>query len=301
VQNLLDLRENYPYTPEAKRALLELTRLYRKRGKLLEAERFLKELLFGSNPSEQSLRELELLVLDSIEKDRKAFNQIWRECGRFLMTIKRQKTLLKVASTLVEEGGDFLKVYDFLIRNGDKNIKNQAIAELALFYCRLGDAKRASALLKKVKGTKGREDRFIRIKAYLYALKGEHKTAARLLSSIKEPNEADYELLIKIAPLIEPERFAMLYKSFSGRLNKTPDYQLLGDLFYRRGKLSEASSYYRIALKVGDVSPHVLMRLAFIEKDDQYISALKKKGGPFSRYIKESLFEEKIKKSLKEL
>ncbi len=301
INNFLILRENYPYTPEAKRALLELSRLYRKKGDFLKAEKYLKEIIFGNSPSDEALRELELLVLDTIRKDRKSFLKTWQECGRFLMTIKRQKTLLKVARALIDEGGDFLKVYNFLIRNGNKSIRESSICELALFYGRLGNIKKLLSLYKKLGPVKKSNDEIKRVKAYIFALEGKPERALALLKKINKAAEADYELLIMIAMQVSPEQFSPLYLRVSGALNKKIDYQLIGDLYYRKGMFSEALKYYRLAMKLGNVKPHVLFRVALLNNARKIKLTLSKQSNVYGKFIKENFHEEELKKSLMEL
>ncbi len=301
VKNFLTLRENYPYTPEAKRALLELSRIYRHSGKYQMAEKYIKEIIFGNNPSDEALRELELLVIDTIEKDRKTFLKTWQECGRFLMTIKRQKTLLRVAKALIDEGGDFLKVYNFLIRNGNKSIREHAICELALFYGRLGNRDKLLSLYRKLGTVKKSNNEIKRVRAYMFALNGKPEKAVELLNRIEKVEEADYELLVMIATKVSPELFSPLYLRFSGALDKKIDYQLIGDLYYRKGMFSDAVKYYRLAMKLGNVQPHVLLRLALLNNNREIKLSLSKMKNVYGRFIKETLFEDKLKKSLMEL
>ena len=301
VKGFLELRENYPYTPEAKRALLELSRIYRKRGKFLLSEKYIKEIIFGSNPSEEALKELELLVLDTLKKDRRSFIKTWRECGRFLMTIKRQKTLLEVARALIEEGGDFERVYNFLIRNGNRPVRTSAICELALFYGRLGNREKLKTLYSKLKTPKTLNDQIYRVRAYIAALDGRADRALSLLKKIKTPTEADYDLLMMIADRVQPQGFSELYIRFSGALDRAVDYQLIGDLYYQRGKPKEASKYYRLAMKLNELNPHVMLRLILIDNDPKTREILSKKKSVYGRFLKETFYEDKLKKSLMEL
>ncbi len=302
ISMFLKLRKDYPYTPEANKGLLILSSIYRKQGNYLLAEKYLKELLYGTEPSEEALKELENLILTTIEHDRKAFLKTWKDCGRLLMTIKRQNTLLKVAKALMDEGGDFLKVYNFLIRNGNRSIKAIAIADMAVFYGRLGDIENLNKYYLKLRRLKIKNDHYYRVLAYKYALEGKDEQSLVFLAKIKAYEGSDFTLLYMIVDGVNPYKFLDTYKRLSRQFKNKLDYQLIGDVFYDHGYLSDAAKYYKLALKVGEYEPHTLYRLYRIEEDNSEVrSILLKQKDIFGKSVKLNLMEKKLLKEIREL
>ncbi len=297
------IRETFPYTPEAEEAVLNLSVLNREEGNYLQSAKLLKEVLFGRPPSAEALYELERLVLESMKKDRNSFEKIWKECGLWLFSSSREDTLLKVAATFVALGdGDFLKIYNYLVKEGSKKAKAEAIANLAVFYGGMGDLKRVKTLIKKLRKLPFKGDSYYRAMAWYNYLKGKMKKAYRYITRIRNIQEDDLSLFWKVRSGAKSlVSFVKDYKTLCQRAEKSPDYERIGDLFLEKGQYRKAIKYYKLALKVNPENRRLIFKVGLYEKSDETLKKLTGVNDLYSEVANGLLHEEEVKHQLRSM
>ncbi|MBI4681200.1 MAG: tetratricopeptide repeat protein, partial [Nitrospirae bacterium] len=144
---LQKIREKYPYTPPYKEAVLELSKLYKKDGKLNESVSVLKELVTTKNPTEAALDELQSYLMDTVKSDAAQFVKQWNELGRYLMDRSREQFLLGMAEALKGKGTPFLDLSAWLAQNGSEDAKMQTAFVLAGFFADMNETDTARKYL----------------------------------------------------------------------------------------------------------------------------------------------------------
>ncbi|RMG03639.1 MAG: hypothetical protein D6726_05135 [Nitrospirae bacterium] len=246
----LQIRKDFPYTPEQDWALVYLARIERAEGNYLNSEGYLKEILFGKKPTKEALDELDALITTLIKSGADEFERVWKECGNWLMSPDRENTLLKAGDLMYERGGDFVRVFRYLIKNGSTRAKNHALYRMGIFFGRIGNNEKLSEMIAGLEKNGGEKRLITRLKALRAINASDGESALSLLSSIEKPEKTDLDLLLQI-PLhgLDPEGFVGLYRRFAAALSVAPDYELIGDYLKRKGRLTEGYKYYVLALK----------------------------------------------------
>ena len=301
-EKFLLLRMDYPYTPESDEALLLLAGIAREEGRYLDAAGFLKEILFGRKPSEAALDELDVLVRESLHKDFGSFLKIWKECGNWLLSPSRGKTLLEVADVMSTKEGDFLRIYNFLAKEGSREAKIDALSRLASFYGRLGDAEKLKREVGKLRGLKTTGDRVLRPEALLSYLKGDPGRAYVLLMKIEDYKRDDIGLLWKLVDGAGSiSGFVRDYKMMAKAVGLPLRYELIGDTLAERGYPKEAVKYYVLALKSDPGSDRVSFKLALISGDKEGFASISGKKDIYGAMARTFVEEESLKARMMEM
>lgn len=246
----LQIRKDFPYTPEQDMALVYLARIERTEGNYLNSEDYLKEILFGKKPTKEALDELEALIMTLISNRADEFEKVWKECGNWLMSPDREETLLKAGDLMFERGGDFVRVFRYLIKNGSTTAKTHAFYRLGSFFGKIGDNEKLGEMIEGLEKNGGQKKLITRLKTLMAINSSDGDRALSLISSIETPDKTDLDLLLQI-PLngLYPEGFVGVYRRFAAGLSVAPQYELIGDYLKRRGRLREGYKYYILALK----------------------------------------------------
>ncbi|HEB75366.1 MAG TPA: tetratricopeptide repeat protein [Nitrospirae bacterium] len=302
VEYLRALRMDYPYTPEYEEALLLLARLMREKKEYLQAGKYLREILFGRKPGNEALDELDALVNDSIDNDLEAFRRIWDSSGQWLYDPSREETLFKVAEALRNSGGDFLRVYTYLVDNGSRGAKAKSLSRLAIFFGRLSDVGRVEKLVGNLGKLTPNGDEFLRAKAWLYYLKGRNKAAYSLITRTSHPVSDDIDLLWRVkesAPSVRS--FIKTYKAMAKASGVTLRYTDIGGMLAERGFKKSAVKYFDLALKVDPGDTRAMFMLSRITGDIGVMQRLSVKKGLYGSMARVMIKEKEIRRRLLEM
>ncbi len=295
--------KEFPYTVETEKATLLLSRLYREEGEYLKASRFLNELLFAKAPDRATLTELKLLVLESSRSDRKAFLSIWKKSGLWLFSPEFEDLLLEIAGGFVDNNdGDFLRIYNFLMKEGSRRARVEAICNMIVFYSEMEAKEKASALIKKLKGIRKDNDSILRAYAWYAYLKGKRRKAYARLARIKRARKRDLALLIKLKDdVASVPSFEKTYKRFCRATSTRPDYEMLGDLYFQRGEKERAIKLYRLALNIRNDDQRLLFKIGFFDNKPDFLRRVASSQGLYSRASSVTLQEMQIINKLRSL
>ncbi|VAX33822.1 hypothetical protein MNBD_NITROSPIRAE03-1812 [hydrothermal vent metagenome] len=302
IKYLKSLRRDYPYTPESGKALLLLAGLMRERKDYLQAEKYLREILFGKKPGKAALNELEALINASINNNIKAFKHIWNNSGQWLYSPSREETLLNVAEALRKSGGNFIRVYTYLIKHGSKKIRAKSLSQLAIFFSRLQDVKRVEKLVTSLEKLNPRGDEILRARAWLYYLKGKSNLAYSMITRISHPVNDDIDLLWRVrkgAPSVTA--FLKNYRSMSRATGDPLRYTDIGDLLTDKGMKKKAVKYFNLALKVNPDNARAMFMLVKIKGSASLMQRLSEKKGLYGSMAKVMIKEQEIKKHILEM
>ncbi len=302
IEYLKLLRRDYPYTPESEEALLLLAGLMRERKDYLQAEKYLREILFGRKPMKAALNELEILINESIDNDTRSFREIWNNSGQWLYAPSREDTLLNVAEALRNSGGDFIRVYTYLIKNGSKRIRAKSLSQLAIFFSRLSDVKRVEKLVTSLEKLNPGGDEILRARAWLYYLKEKKKLAYSGITRISHPVNDDIDLLWRVkegAPSVKS--FIKNYKFMSRATGEPLRYTEIGDLLADKGMKKKAAKYFNLALKVNPDDVRAMFMLAGITSSATLMQRLSEKKGLYGSMAKVMIKEQETKKHILEM
>jgi tetratricopeptide (TPR) repeat protein len=268
-QYLHGLIEKFPYTDETEEAVLLLSRIYREEEEFLKASRFLNERLFGKSPDKKTLDELKSLMLQSSHKNRKAFLRIWDKSGLWLFSPAYEDILLEIAESFMENNdGDFLRIYNFLLKEGSRKVKSEVMSNMIVFYADIKAKERVQSLIGMLKRIGGKNDSVYRAIAWSNYLKGNIKDAYNELLKIKNVRKKDLDLLVKVKDGASSVlSFERLYRRFCSATSTQPDYEMLGDLYFERGDKTRAVKLYRLALKVKQNSKRLLFKVGLFGKE----------------------------------
>jgi len=304
VKYLKTLGRDYPYTPESEEALLLLARLMRERKDYLQAEKYLREILFGRKPGKEALDELDALINDSIKSnDLEAFRKIWNDSGQWLYEPSREETLFNVAEALRNSGGgDFIRVYRYLVKNGSGKIRARSLSRLAVFFGRLSDTGRVERLVRSLERLNPGGDETLRAEAWLYYLMGKKSRAYSAVADIRRPVDDDIDLLWRVkdgAPSVKT--FVETYKTMSRATGKQLRYTDIGDLLAEDGMERSAAKYFNLALKVDPDDVRAMYMLARVNHSTPILRRLSEKKGLYGSMANVMLKEQEIKKHILEM
>ena len=245
---LFEIWHRYPYGKDYEDALLLLSQLYKREGKLKEATSLIKELIFRYRPSQKALDEFEVLLLEAEDKGGE-FIKLWQIGGHLLFQPSRSQSLLKIAKGLKHFGKPYIEICKWLSEYGSNDVKSESIMLLADFYAELGDPVRAMKYLQ-IKGLTSNKDDILRLTAKIHRANAEYQRAARTLLGIKELHQSD---LVFLADLLESvQNDHMIIGSFRKALNRTDVppwvYVKLADVLYDMGERTDALQYYTMAV-----------------------------------------------------
>ncbi len=309
---LIEIRNKYPYGKEYDAALLMLSRIYKKEGKLNEAVSLMKELASRRYLDRDTVDELEKMMLDAKKEDAGEFLKLWDSFGHFFMDPQRSKFLLEAAEGLKSSGRPFVDLCTWLIRNGSFDVKSQCSLMLANFYADMGDADKAFGLIKGIKG-KGNKDDVLRVKARIYRENREYQKAMNAVFSIKEMKPED---VLFFADLLEPAKNVKKAVKFCEKSLKTTGaplkvYIKLADALYKMGKESDALKFYKIVaslkpenrkdLTQDDIgwTYYMVLKLSHGENPTGLPGSVQKGNSVFSRSAEASLKEADILERIK--
>ncbi|NOY38738.1 MAG: tetratricopeptide repeat protein [Nitrospirae bacterium] len=302
IEYLKTLQRDYAYTPESEKALLLLAGLMRKRKDYLQAEKYLREILFGRKPLKAALNELDTLVNESIKNDTSAFRDIWNNSGQWLYEPSREDTLLNVAEALRNSGGDFIRVYTYLTENGSKTIRAKSLSQLAIFFSRLSDVERVEELVTNLEKLNRGSDEILRARAWLYYLKEKKSRAFSEITRISHPVNDDIDLLWRVkegAPSVMT--FIKNYKTMSRAAGVPLKYTETGRLLTDKGMRQKAIKYFNLALKVNPNNAQAMFMLARLNANAPLIKRLSEKKGIYGSMAKVMIKEQEIKKHILEM
>lgn len=287
---LLEIRNEYPYGKDYDAAILMLSQLYRKGGKVDQAISLLKELVLRRSPDRSALDEFEAIILETKDRDAEGFLKLWGAVGYWLLEPSRSQSLLKIAKGLRHSGKPFLDVCIWLSKYGSDDAKAQSRLSLAEFYADIGDAASAVRYLLGIESLrhwiKGNNDDVLRIKAKIHLVDTKYQKAAESILSIKDVKQEDIVLLSDLLGLTNNTRKALyFYEKALNRLGGPSRlYIRLADTLYNMGKKSDALKYYRTLISIQPTAPGIadddikwaLYRISMLSQGKESVDALKR-------------------------
>ncbi len=274
---LEEIRINYPDSPAYRAAILELSGLYRKEGRLRDSVSLLKELVYGKEPPAEVFTMLEEILLEASGKaeNRRAageFTELWREVGQWLLDESRENFLIKIAGRLRYEGRAFLDICSWLIENGSARARAGAAVLLADYYIGMGDAEVSAGYLEIARQAHAGGDDFLRVRAKIARAGGDPVSALESIMAVKEFKDDDLAMLGDIIyDLAEKKRMkkvwkavALYEKKLAASQWKAADYVRLADILYENNEKKKALRYYRAAYRKDPSDEWTVYRIAYL-------------------------------------
>jgi len=245
LNNLLEIRRNYPYGKEYDTALLLLAKMYRNQGKPESAVPFLNELVCRRTPVPAALEEIESLLIEMKDKNNAELANVWRVAGHWLLEPSRAQSVVKIARALRHSGKIYLDICRWLIKNGSEETKAQGRLLLADFYADIGEAAIASQYAKRGKKL-ATEDDALRTQARVLFVNGAYQETLATLKNIKEMKEPDVQLLLDVArSLPDPGQAVVFCNNLFSKNQWSPTAQVMfADFLFDQGKKQEALGHY---------------------------------------------------------
>jgi tetratricopeptide (TPR) repeat protein len=260
ISSLEVIRNNYINSALYKGTLLELSRLYRKQGRLGESISLLKELVYGKQPPEEAFKELEIIVMDVIKKsgagnaDDLKFTTVWREVGKWMIKASREEFLIKVCEKLRYEGRPFIELATWIVNSTAGSAKVKAAAYLADYYAGAGNEEYSQKYFDITTLSLEPDDTVLRVQAGILLAKGEHEIAFNKLKKIKKFRNEDFrklEDIIRAHSAKSPEErleAAVFYEMMLQSGDRDAEsYTFFADLLYLDGKQVRSLKYYKLA------------------------------------------------------
>ncbi len=203
-ERLLEIRKKYPYGKDYDEALLKLASIYKQEGEIFKAASILQELVFRKTPDKVALDELEILLEEAKKRSDQKFLNLWQAIGQWLLEPTRSGFITKIVKDLKPLGKRYIDVCKWLLRHGSEEEKKLATLLMAEFFAQMGDIKNSELYLQKVKKDSDHSDEFHRVNALLLSMKSEYDKSLRSLMKIRKLNSDDINLLIKLSSEITP-------------------------------------------------------------------------------------------------
>ncbi len=282
IYSLEEIRHNHINSSMYKKTLLELSRLYRKDGRVKDSISLLKELVYGKQPPEEAFDEFETILLEASKETRdKAYEEVdfvelWNEVGKWMLDKSREEFLIKVAKNLRHEVASFLRVSSWIVENGSEIARCNAAMDLANYYVGVGNVKVFRKYIDIAKKSKELRDDVLRAEAKMYRAYRDHKTAFNRLSKVKKYEKGDFKLLGNIISSLkksEPERVAEVIDFYEKALNEFEgdgeDYIRLADFLFEDNKEGKALKYYRMAYRKKPEDEWAMYRISRAVNDSE--------------------------------
>jgi tetratricopeptide (TPR) repeat protein len=268
-KRLLELRNLYPFGESYERSLLLLSKIYKKEGKLREANNTLRSLIFGRRPSptlatSEAMGLLKELILEASEKESRTFLELWKENKQLFLEDSNIPFLFKIAdilsvlsnsresgvnpqeATLTFAINELSFLSKWLFKNSSREYKRKASFLMAELYLLRGEADMGLGILQ---GIRPEDDKELRLYAELFLMKGEYERAFEYLLRVKELKKEDRRLLMKIALHRGDKSSIDLLERFINKHGVDASFCIiLADLLYKNGRYAPALSYYKKAL-----------------------------------------------------
>jgi len=249
-KSLEEIRTRYPYGKMYDEAMMRLARIQREEGELEKSVQLLTGLAVKAQYRKEALDSLEGILRDAGKKDSARFISLWKTAGPLLLDASREKFLLDSADNLRLSEKDLVSVMQYLGRHGSEAAKARGASELASYYFSKGDTAKAEENIKRLRAMKSAGEEVIRLEAAISLLKKDYKAASDSMLRLKKLQSKDERLLRELVDAADIPAVVSRYEKLlreSGGDEKA--YVRLGDIMYNRGKLQDAISYYRLALK----------------------------------------------------
>lgn len=292
---LVEIKNSYPYGKTYESAVLLLARLHRAEGKSAESVALLKTLIYRRNPVPAALDEIELIIMETKDKNHDEFVKLWNIAGKWLLHAERTRSLIAIAQGLRHDGKPFFEISRWLIKYGSEEAKSEGRLLLADFYIDAGDESAAWSFLKRARFTV-RNERVLRIEAKILLARNDAQKAAAALMSIQEPTEADILLLLRAMKKLKniDKQLAFCEQAFKKSPASTRVAVRLADVLALAGHEQKALAYYHAATapqqSKGRLSPdsewaHYRIATLSPGKDaSASLTTLQSANSPFGRY-----------------
>jgi tetratricopeptide (TPR) repeat protein len=242
---LMEIKSKYAYSKDYDPALLKLAQIYKSEGKFSDAVAYLKDLSTRRSPGKEIVDEFEKLLLESRDGDAAQMLELWKFFGHFLLDPSRSPALMEIANSIRSSGKPFLDLCAWLTKKGSPGSRAQCSLALADFYADMGDAAKAAA---HIRGTKGKTDEILRVKAKIYRENRDYQKSMETVLMLKEMKPDD---IVFFAELLETSKDAKKAVAFCEKALKNVGaplkvYIKLADTLHRMGRNDEALKFYSI-------------------------------------------------------
>jgi predicted negative regulator of RcsB-dependent stress response len=269
--SLEEIRHNYFSGTEYDEATLLLSKFYKKEGKINEAISLLKELAFKGAFLDETLGELETILLDLEKKDKTKFIALWMSVGSLLRDSSREQFLLTIAEGLKESNQLFLEHAIWLLDHGSTHATIWSFEELSNFYSEIGDTETASYYTRSLKKLTGDTDKVYRLEAKILFEMKNFKSAALTLLLLKEVEDKDIKLFLAFVASISDQKAALtLYEKAIEKFGGFGElYISLADVLFKLNRKEDAMYYYGLSFQKKPADNWALYRIGTLSKSEE--------------------------------
>ena len=207
--NLEKIRHNFFSGTEYNEATFLLSIFSKKEGKIDEAISLLKELSFKGAFLDETLGELETILLDLEKNDKAKFIALWRSVGSLFLDSSREQFLLSIAEGLKESNQLFLEHTIWLLDHGSSHAKVWSCEELSRFYSEVGNTENAIYYIGNLKKLTGNTDKIYRLESKIFFEMKNFSSAALTLLLLSEIEDGDIKLFLDSAASISDQKAAL--------------------------------------------------------------------------------------------
>jgi len=252
ISNLETIRHNYMNSGLYKDTLLDLSKLYKKDGKMKEAVSLLKELVYGMQAPREAFKEIEDILLKTSEGS--DFVALWREIGQWMIDETREDLLIQVSAKLRAEGQSFVKLSTWLVENGSKQVRGGAAVDLADYYIGIGNVEDSQKYMDIARKAKVSGDASLRVEAKLFQSAHEYSLALEKIMLIEKFKSEDLDLVGSIITRLNKSDDRLKAVAFYETVLNSNEwaaenYNRMADILYTRNEKNKALKYYKIALQ----------------------------------------------------
>lgn len=269
--NLEKIRLSYFSDTEYNEAALLLSKFYKKEGKIDEATSLLKELAFKGAFLDETLGELENIVLDLKKKDKTKFIALWKSIGSLFLDSSREQFLLSIAEGLKESNQPFIEHALWLLDHGSRHAKIWSLEALARYYLEIGDTETASYYTGGLKKLTGTTDKVYRLEAKIFFEMKNFKSAALTLLLLTEVEDGDIKLFLDSVALISDQKAALvLYEKAIEKFGGSGElYISLADALFKLNRKEDAMYYYRLSFQENPADNWALYRIGTLSESEK--------------------------------
>ncbi len=244
-KRLNDLRALYPYGDNYERALLLLSKIYKRESRYKEAVLVLKPLIIKRQPLRDASETLKDLLLEAGLRNPETLYILWNDFKRIFLDTSNTSFLFQVAPLLRDSKKDFFELARWLYKSTKGTDRRKAAFLLSEFYLSTGDPEMALGVLQ---GVEPENDKETRLLASAFIRKRDYESGLKYLRRLTEITEEDMPLLLTLSLYKRDDSITGLLERLINKKGAPAQaYIRLADLLYERDK-DKALTYYRIAL-----------------------------------------------------
>ncbi len=305
-KDLKSIITTFSYTKEYYESILLYSGILLQRGRVEEAIKYLKMLIFKKNPLPEAYSFIESAINIYINKRQtNELYELWKKINMIMLDRLPTEPLFYISKILKDKNDlEYINILKFLAKNRAGNYSTEAKTILTDFYLNSGRIQTAQDYLTSIP-SKEINDEIKRLHIKLSYINRNYENAYKVLKSLTKISKND---IVYVPKLIRQEKKAKLKIKFLERLLKDIGedekvFELLGECYEEIGEKKNMVYYYQKAL---DKKPDndwlkykLSMSLDDAEKSELLRNMAKSNTKVYSDLAKMYLKEIEINKKLK--